>query len=484
MTTAQSVPLPRSTPSALGVSASGIAAFVEAAAKRSGVELHSLMVVKSGHVVAEGWLAPYTAPRPHLVYSVSKSFTATALGLAVGEGLVDLDAPVLSYFPELDADVTDPRSRSMKVRHVAAMASGHQEETYGAAELDETGNIMRGFLRLPPDQEPGTVFAYNQPCSMALAQIVQRTSGQGLLEYLRPRLFEPLGVHDDALGWIKDEQGREIGFSGFHAPTEVLAKLGLLYLQDGVWEGRRVLPEGWVALATREHISNADPDEDKPDWTLGYGFQFWRSRHGYRADGAFGQLIMVLPKQDAVVTITSQSPEQQALVDLVWEHLLPSLTAGAEGEEADRALAGQLAGLSLPVVTELGEARFGAARFEAVDVAQVSSVYAVVGATEARAVFDVEIREGGPTGWEVLIGDGGEDVVASLAPSDWVTTGAVATQTTPARNREGLRVDVVFLDTPHGLVLELDTAAQKFGAVWETEPLHMLPLAELRVPQG
>ena len=481
MTTAQSVPLPRSTPSEQGVDANGIAAFVEAAGQVAGVEPHSLMVVKSGHVVAEGWWAPYTAERPHLVYSVSKSFTSTALGLAVAEGLVDLDATVLSYFPELDADVKDPRARAIKVRHVAAMASGHQEETYGAAELDETGNIVRGFLRIPPDQEPGSVFAYNQPCTLVLAQIVQRTSGSGLLDYLRPRLFDPLGVHD-AQGWIKDGQGREIGFSGFSTTTEVLTKLGLLYLQDGIWDGQRVLPEGWVELATREHVSTEDEDEEKVDWRQGYGFQFWRSRHGYRADGAFGQFILVLPEQDAVVTITSQSPQMQALIDLVWQHLLPALTAGGGSEAADRALAGQLAEVTLPVVTERGEATFTAGTFEPVDVAQVSSVYAVAGASEARAVTGLEIRPGGPTGWEIVIGDGGTDVVASLAPSGWVTTGVVATQTTPAKEHSGLRVDVVFLETPHGLVLELDTEGQKFGAVWETEPLHMLPLAALRTP--
>lgn len=481
MTTAQSVPLPRSTPAQQGVSAAGVQAFVEAASRLNGVELHSLMLAKAGQVVAEGYWAPYTAERPQLVYSVSKSFTATALGFAVAEGLVDLDATVLSYFPELDADVTDPRARAMRVRHVAAMASGHLEETYGAAELDETGNVIRGFLRIPPDAEPGSVFAYNQPCTMALAQIVQRTSGSGLLEYLRPRLFGPLGVGEAELGWITDDQGREIGFSGLHTTTETLAKLGQLYLQDGIWEGRRVLPEGWVELATREHVATVDDDEDKHDWRLGYGFQFWRSRHGYRADGAFGQLIMVLPEQDAVVTITSQSPEQQALVDLVWEHLLPALE-GPGDVQADQELAAQLAGLSLPVVTERGAAGFSATTFAAVDVAQVSSVYPVVGASEARAVFDVEIREGGPTGWEIVIGDGGVDVIASLAPSGWVTTGVVATQTTPAKDRDGLRVDVVFLETPHGLVLELDPGSQKFGAVWETEPLHMLPLAELRKP--
>jgi len=462
------------------VNAAGVSAFIEATARRLSVEPHSLMVVKSGHVVAEGWWAPYTAQQPQLVYSVSKSFTATALGFAVDEGLVDLDATVLSYFPELDADITDPRARSMKVRHVAAMASGHLEETHGAAELDETGNIIRGFLRIPPDREPGTVFAYNQPCTIALAKIVQRTSGSTLLDYLRPRLFEPLGIADP-MGWILDSEDLEIGYSGLHVTTEVLAKLGLLYLQDGVWAGRQVLPADWAALASAEHIATG-PDDEKPDWSLGYGFQFWRSRSGYRADGAFGQLIMVLPEQDAVIAITSQSPEQQALVDAVFEHLVPALTAGGAGAEADQALATELAELTLPVVTERGPARFAAARFTPVDVAKVSSVYAVVGASEARAVFEVEIRPGGPTGWELVIGDGGDEVVAALEPFGWATTGVVATQATPAKDHPGLRIDVVFLQTPHGLVLELDQQEENFGAVWETEPLHMLPLARLRMP--
>ncbi|GAA3638843.1 hypothetical protein GCM10022223_67360 [Kineosporia mesophila] len=478
MTTAQSVPLPRSTPSEKGVSASGIAAFLDAVATRDGVEPHSLIVVKAGSVVAEGWWAPYTPQRPHLIYSVSKSFTSTALGFAVAEGLVDLDAPVLSYFPELDADVKNERSRSMKVRHIAAMASGHQEETLGAAELDETGNIVRGFLRIPPDEEPGSIFAYNQPCTLALAQIIQRTSGSGLLDYLRPRLFAPLGVAD-SLGWITDGQGREIGYSGLHVPTEVLAKVGQLYLQNGVWEGKQLLPAAWIDEATRSHVDT--PDEGHPDWVLGYGFQFWRSQHGYRADGAFGQFILVLPEADAVVAITSQSPQMQSLLSAAWEYLVPALTAGGSTAD-DEALAGRLTGLTLPVVTERGVPEFAATSFEPVDVAQVSSIYPVTGASEARAVTEVEIREGGPTGWEIVIGDGGTDVIASLAESGWVTTGHVATQSTPGKDHDGLRIDVVFLETPHGLVLELDPAGKKFGAVWETEPLHLPPLAELRSP--
>ncbi|WP_349814694.1 serine hydrolase domain-containing protein [Curtobacterium sp. MCJR17_043] len=127
----------------------------------------------------------------HLLYSLSKSFTAAAVGIAVRAGLVDLDAPVVGHFPELDAEVTDERTRRMRVRHLLAMASGHRSETIDHAEAIDPTNTVRGFLLLPLDEEPGSVFAYNQPCTYTLAEIVRRASGTSLLEYLRPRLFAP-----------------------------------------------------------------------------------------------------------------------------------------------------------------------------------------------------------------------------------------------------------------------------------------------------
>ena len=113
------------------------------------IELHSLMIIRHGHVVAEGWWAPYGPDRVHLLYSLSKSFTSTAAGFAVDEGLLDLDATVISYFPELDADITDPRSRSMRVRHIAAMASGHAQETLERAVRLDPQEPVRGFLLHP-----------------------------------------------------------------------------------------------------------------------------------------------------------------------------------------------------------------------------------------------------------------------------------------------------------------------------------------------
>jgi CubicO group peptidase (beta-lactamase class C family) len=170
--------LPTSTPAAQGVDAAGIQAFLDALESDPAIEPHSLMLLRHGQVVAQGWWAPYAPDRLHLLYSLSKSFTATAAGFALAEGLIGLDDPVISYFPEFEADVTDPRSRAMLVRHVASMASGHVEETLDRARAQDREELVRGFLLVPPDQDPGTVFAYNQPATYTLAAIVQRVTGQ------------------------------------------------------------------------------------------------------------------------------------------------------------------------------------------------------------------------------------------------------------------------------------------------------------------
>jgi CubicO group peptidase (beta-lactamase class C family) len=192
--TVPTMTLPGSSPSRHGVDADGITAFLDAIEDAEDIELHSLMIARHGDVIAAGWWAPYGPDRPHLLYSLSKSFTSTAAGLAVAEGLLDLDATVVSYFPEFDADVTDPRSRAMLVRHIASMSSGHLADTWPAAARKDPERPVRGFLRMPPDRDPGTVFAYNQSCTYTLATIIQRVTGQPLIAYLRPRLFDVIGV--------------------------------------------------------------------------------------------------------------------------------------------------------------------------------------------------------------------------------------------------------------------------------------------------
>ena len=448
--------LPRSTPAEQGVDAVGITKFVDAVAAMSDVELHSLMVVRHGHVVAEGWWPPYTPQTPHLLYSLSKSFTSTALGLAVAEGLVDLDATVLSYFPEFDGAVTDERSRSIRVRHVAAMASGHDDETIDRALKAGRGDMLLGFLLIPPDREPGTIFAYNQPCTYALSAIIQRVSGGSLTEYLRPRLFEPLGIAP--FGWRTDALGRELGYAGLHVPTEAIAKVGQLYLRNGEWADRRLLTAEWVAEASRSHVATNRPE---PDWDQGYGFQFWRSRHGYRGDGAFGQFMLILPEADAVVAITSQSPDMQGLLNALWQHLLPALTADAGPVGA---WSPPSPGLPRP-----------AARGPAGEL--TPAIFRPGPGNELADLRAVRLRDG-----EVVLTDGGPELVAGLgAPDTWTTTGPVATAYAWADGR--LVVDIVFVETPHRLHLTLDPATARFEARWQTSPFDEPPLSAVRMPR-
>ena len=185
--------------------------------------------------------------------------------------------------------------------------------------------------------EPGSVFAYNNGATYALGAILQQRTGQSLTGYLQSRLFDPLGIPPPHWDTFAE---RQMGYSGLHLTTEQLARFGLLYLQGGSWAGSNVLPPVWAAEATRAHT--VTPDEPNPDWRRGYGYQFWRSRHGYRGDGAYGQFCQVLPEQDAIVVTTGDTEEMQAVLDAVWAHLVPAFGSGSAAGDDDR-LAARLA---------------------------------------------------------------------------------------------------------------------------------------------
>ncbi|MFI1566638.1 serine hydrolase domain-containing protein [Streptomyces sp. NPDC020490] len=474
-------PLPLGSPSAQGVDASGVHAFLDAVEAAPDIEPHSVMVVRHGRLVASGWWAPYTAARPHLLYSLSKSFTATAAGLAAAEGLLDLDAPVISYFPEFAADVTDPRSRAMLVRHVASMASGHRTETLERARAADREELVRGFLRIPPDGDPGTVFAYNQPTTYTLAAIVQRVTGQPLSAYLRPRLLDPLGIGE--IAWLRDRAGRELGFSGLHATTDAIARLGELYLRDGVWEGRRLLPGGWAAEASRAHIDTADgtPEGALSDWQLGYGLQFWRSRHGYRGDGAYGQFCLVLPEQDAVVATTAATVEMQRLLDLVWTHLLPAFRPGPlpGRTDEDAALRERLARLALPPAEGRPAPPDRAPEWSgAVFTPRGGRCAGLPKLTEAGVTADAD-------GWTLTLTEDGHRLPFRIGRTGW----READEPLPAAVSGGwadagaLAVDIVFLETPHRLTVTCSLPDGTFTASWRTPPLHAPGLRAMRAPR-
>jgi CubicO group peptidase (beta-lactamase class C family) len=313
-------PLPRSTPEAQGVSATAMLQFVNALGQIDG--LHGVVVVRHGQVITEGWWAPYDAEHQHVLYSLSKSFTSSAVGLAVAEGKMSIDDPVLKFFPDAAPASPSDNLKAMRVRDLLMMSTGHQDEPPTAPDKVSA----QSFLAWPVPHLPGTHFKYNTAASFMLSAIVQKVTGQTELEYLRPRLFEPLGIEQPV--WDTNFQGICLGGYGLRVRTEDIAKFGLLYLQRGQWQDRQLLPESWVALATARQTSNgSNPDSD---WNQGYGFQFWRCRHNaFRGDGAFGQYCVVMPDQDTVVAINSGVKDMQAVLNAIWNQLLPNLQSAA-----------------------------------------------------------------------------------------------------------------------------------------------------------
>jgi CubicO group peptidase (beta-lactamase class C family) len=450
--------LPRATPASQKIDANAIDAYITALEKHEEIEPHSLILIRHGQIVAEGEWSPYRADVPQLLHSLSKSFTSTAVGFAVQEGLVSLDDTVISYFPELDEEITDPGSRRILVRHALAMASGHLQDTYAQALLDPRGDVVRGFLLMPPDREPGTVFAYNQSCTYSLAAIVQKVSGASLIDFLRPRLFEPLGMGEPS--WIADVTGRQLGFSGLHASTEAIALLGQLYLQRGEWEGQQLLSNDWVDEATSLQV--ATTAEQAADWALGYGFQFWMAKHGFRGDGAFGQFCIVLPEQDAVLAMTGQSINMHAVVELTWKHLFPGFDSGV-GD--DIALSERLAGLAL---APLG-ASDGVAELLDQDFTPEGDEWPELQRIALRTDAD---------GWALALHEG--ENVLRLRPTMGAWAVAEAIASSASVDPETIAVDLLFLETPHRLHLRCDRRASTFTATWETVPLHYRPMTEMR----
>lgn len=343
--------LPRSTPEEQGVSSAAISAFLDAVAT-SKVGFHSIMIVRHGHIIAEGWWAPYAAPLRHTLYSLSKSFTSSAVGLAVGEGRLTVEDTVVSLFPnDLPSEVS-ANLAAMKVKHLLTMSTGHGQDTLGPMRNATGKSWAKTFLEQPVEFEPGTHFLYNTGATYMQSAIVQKLTGQPLEQYLKPRLFDPLGI--EGYDWEKDPQGINVGGYGLRVTTEHIARFGQLYLQKGMWNGKQILSPQWVEAATSKQVqsnpSNATNNNDESDWGQGYGYQFWRCRPGgFRGDGAFGQFSIVIPEKNIVIAATSESFDMQASMRLLWNHVLPGVkeTRLPENSEEHKKLKEKLKSLTL-----------------------------------------------------------------------------------------------------------------------------------------
>ena len=325
----ESVDLPRAeTPEKV---TTAMDAFFSVAAKAK-LDVHSVMIVKDGAVIYSHWQSKGAPNVPHVLHSVSKTFTATAVGLAIAEGRLNLTDKVVSFFPDKLPNEVSDNLMAMTIRDLLTMTCGHDDEP----NQSKREEWVKTFLAHPVKHTPGTFYLYNSLGTYMLSAIVQKVTGEKVLDYLTTRLFEPL--HIDKPRWDESPQGISAGGWGLYLKTEDLAKMGQLLLQNGKWKGKQIIPAEWVYEMSKKQVESINPGtrleqaeergmtKETSDWMQGYGYQMWRCRPGcFRADGARGQYIIVVPDKNAVIAITSDVEDLQGELNLVWEKILPAI---------------------------------------------------------------------------------------------------------------------------------------------------------------
>lgn len=353
--------LPRSRPVTVGVDSAGVGAFLDDLARRR-IGLHTIMLLRRGQVYAEGAWAPHRLSDAPLLYSLSKTFTSAAVGIAVADGAFGYDDPVVGLFADV-VDAAGPVASRIRVRDCLAMATGH---TVGVGSITRLAALpgrtpWRAWLATEPSGEPGETFCYNQVATWTLAEIVRHATGRSVLDLLRERVFAPLGIAHAT--WDTDQRGRILGGTGLHMAPESVAAFFQLLLDDGIRDGERLLPAEWITGYRQRHVETAAA-ETEPDWQQGYGWQVWLDRHGgHRGDGAFGQFALVMPGHDAIVVTTAHTSDMPGVLDAVWTHLVPAFGAlpplsalsdanqvARPGTGGDAVLAARLSRAALPTV--------------------------------------------------------------------------------------------------------------------------------------
>ena len=462
-------PLPRGIPEQHGIPSEALLRMTRRW-EAEGNEPHAMVVIRHGHVVAEAAWRPWPRDGIRLVYSVSKTFLAIAAAFAEAEGLLGRDERLVDVFPEA-APAAGPRAARITVEDCLRMSTGHHVDTLDgfAGRGEESVEV---FLAAEPEEEPGSWFLYHNGASRVLALAMQRRTGQRLVDYLRPRLLDPLGV--DRATWTT-WAGTDLGHSGLHIGTDTLARLGLLLLQRGAWEGRRLLPAGWVEQASRA-LADTTAHPDPADWRVGYGYQMWRSRHGFRADGAYGQFALVVPEHDLVVAVTSCTETTHEVLDAVWEELLPQLTDGSLPPDPP----------AHARLVEVLENATAAARGSTSPPPDGSGpwAFAATPTPEHRHLRSVQVAradDGEGDGWTLTVDDG---AVLRIPCGDgrWPDAGGSPHVASGGWVAPGVfEATVVAHETPHSLLLHC--AGGAVTGAWRGVPLHASSLARLTAPR-
>ena len=294
-------------------------AFIEKVeAANYGVE--AVVVMQHGEILEEYRVIP---DEPHVLHSLSKSFTSVAFGKLIDEGKASLSDKVISYFPEYLPEVICDELAALTVRDLLVMAPGHGACMMMNQRAAIEGDWVRYYLAQPFDKAPGTKFEYDTGCTYIVGAIIQKITGQTVRDFLMPRLFAVLGIENPL--WETCPSGRSVAGAGLWLRTEEIARFGQMLLNKGVYNGTRIVSEAYLKEATSKQIENAVAGAGH-DNCAGYGYQFWMNENGtYRGDGAYAQFCIVDEEKDAVIAINSQSNQAQEILDAVWEELRPLL---------------------------------------------------------------------------------------------------------------------------------------------------------------
>ena len=325
--------IPRSTPAEQGVDPQAVLDFLQALNAVPETELHHVMIARHGHVIAELHPAPFKATDGHTLYSESKTYTSMAVGIAVAENRLRLTDRVAAFFPEKLPDIISDNLSKMTVRDLLLMTSGITPDW---DMRNFQSDWLSGWLGKPVIKAPGESFQYDSMCTFLLSAIVQRVTGRTLLDYRKEKFFGPMHITD--VDWETSVDGINTGGWGLYLKTEDLARMGLCILNGGKFRGKQVIPADWVAQMSANHVPSVNAgmnlhqaeergmDPTDNDWMQGYGYQMWRCRHGaFRADGANGQYIIIIPDKDAVVVTTANIRDMAEELNLIWDYLLPVL---------------------------------------------------------------------------------------------------------------------------------------------------------------
>ncbi len=290
-------------------------------------ELNSLMVLKDGKVIYEKYDYAHDATCLHIMWSASKTFTATAVGFAVQDGLMTVNDLVADYFePEELGEDPDGYFQKLTVKDLLIMSSGLKRDFIAEPGDEWLEHPSLCTLKGGWEFEPGTKFRYNSMNTYLAGVIVSKVTGKRLSDYLNEKLFTPLGIKE--YEWEQSNEGYDYGGWGLFISVENFAKMGQFFLQRGVWEGKRILADSWFdeAMTAQIYQGHDGPTPDGNEWTQGYGYQMWCCTHGaYRLDGAWGQFCIIIPEKNAVIAMHEHTRNTAAALTAVWKEIYPYL---------------------------------------------------------------------------------------------------------------------------------------------------------------